>query len=107
MDGTPRPLGAAFDIGCYEFVPFPSHVELTTSSIGIYPNPTPGYVTISGELANFNILVLNVNGQVVLTMTGANAPVTIDLSQLDPGLHFLLVENVLHQAMWLQKIIKE
>lgn len=107
LDGTPRPLGAAFDVGCYEFVPFPSHVELTTSSIGIYPNPTPNYVTINGELANFNILVLNINGQVVLSLTGATAPVTIDLSQLDPGLHFLLVENVLHQPMWLQKIIKE
>lgn len=107
LDGTPRPLGAAFDVGCYEFVPFPSHVELTTSSIGIYPNPTPDYVTINGELANFNILVLNINGQVVLSLTGATAPVTIDLSQLDPGLHFLLVENVLHQPMWLQKIIKE
>jgi len=107
LDGTPRPLGTAFDIGCYEYVPFPSHVEVTTSSIGIYPNPTPDYVTINGEISNFNVQVLDITGQVVLNLTGANTPLTIHLGGLSPGLHFLLVENTNNQLLCLKKIIKE
>lgn len=107
LDGTPRPLGDAFDIGCYEYVPFPSHVEVATNSISIYPNPTPDYVTINGQLANFNVQVLDLNGQVVLNLTGANAPVTIDLNGLSPGLHFLLVENANNQLLGLKTIIKQ
>ncbi len=107
LDGTPRPLGDAFDIGCYEYVPFPAHVEVTGTSIGLYPNPTPDYVTINGDLTNFNLQVLDINGQVVLSLTGASAPLTISLNALNPGLHFLLVENASNQLLCLKKIIKE
>ncbi len=107
LDGTPRPLGAAFDVGCYEHVPFPSYVELTVSSIELYPNPTPDYVTINGDLANFNLRVLDINGQEVLNLTGMSAPVTISLDALNPGLHFLLVEKAGNQLLCLKQIIKE
>ncbi len=107
LDGTPRPLGTAFDIGSYEYTPFPSHVEVAESSISIYPNPTPDYVTINGQLVNFNIHVLNMNGQVVQNLTGANAPVTIHLDDLSPGLHFLLIEKAGNGLLCLKTIIKE
>lgn len=107
LDGTPRPLGGSFDIGCFEHVPFPSHIEVTTNSIEVYPNPTPDYVTINGNFANFNLQVLDINGQTVRNLTGANAPLTIDLNDLQPGLHFLLVENAGNQLLCFKTIIKQ
>ncbi|MEY3368664.1 MAG: hypothetical protein RI973_1819 [Bacteroidota bacterium] len=107
LDGTPRPLGNAFDIGCYEHVPFPSHVEVEALAIGLNANPSPGYVTINGQLTNFNLQVLNTGGQVVRNLTGLNAPVTVQLDDLPPGLHFLLVENGNNQLLSLKIIIKD
>jgi parallel beta-helix repeat protein len=107
LAGTPRPLGSKFDIGCYEFVPFPSHIEVTASSIEVYPNPTQDYVIINGNFTNFNLKVLDINGQVVMNLTGANAPATISLNALQPGLHFLLVEKTGNQLLCLKTIIKQ
>jgi len=107
LDGMLRPLGTAFDIGCYEFVPISGNVELTGASIGLYPNPTSDYVTITGELINFKLQVIDLNGRVVLNLTGASAPLTISLKALSPGLYFLLMENERNQLLCLKKMVKE
>ncbi|MFN0214053.1 MAG: right-handed parallel beta-helix repeat-containing protein [Saprospiraceae bacterium] len=107
LDGKARPFGTAFDIGCYEYDTIVSQMDLTGSSIGFYPNPTPDYLTIKGELANFNLQMLDINGRALLNLRGVSAPLTINLNALSPGLYFLLVENKSNQLLCLKKIIKE
>lgn len=107
LDGTPRPLGTAFDIGAYEFVPISGNTDLTGASIELYPNPTSDYVTITGELTRFNLQVIDINGRVVLHRTGESAPLTVSLKDLPPGSYFLLMENERNQLLGLKKVVKE
>jgi len=107
IDSMPRPLGAGFDIGCYEYASVSGNVDLMGASIELYPNPTPDYMTIRGEFANFNLQVMDVNGRVVLNRTGVSAPLTINLKALPPGLYLLLMENDRNQLICLKKIIKD
>ncbi len=107
LSGATRPLGAAFDIGCYEYASATSAVDLTGASVELHPNPTSDEVTISGELSNFELRVLDVHGRAVLKQTVKSMPLTISLKGLSPGLYFLLVENELNQLQCLRQIIKE
>ncbi|NUO00613.1 MAG: right-handed parallel beta-helix repeat-containing protein [Saprospiraceae bacterium] len=107
LDGAPRPLGAAFDIGCYEFVPISGNGEPSGALIEIFPNPTSDFVTISGEFTHFHLQVIDANGRVVLYRTGAGAPLTVSLKDLSPGVYFLLLENERNQLLGLKKVIRE
>ena len=108
LDGNPRPLGNAYDIGCYEFelTSNQSHIQAVESGITIYPNPFIDFVLIDGDFTNFDIKVFNSMGQLVTDYSNASAPLLLDLSMLPPGLHFISVSNTNQLSMEVFKILK-
>ncbi|NCA86177.1 MAG: T9SS type A sorting domain-containing protein [Clostridia bacterium] len=67
--------------------------ESTSESIGIYPNPTTGVVTLSGIAGYSNVHVIAASGNIVRNLSTDHAgQITIDLSAMSKGiyqLHFI------------------
>lgn len=70
-------------------------ISVEHSAFKVYPNPTNGNVTIEGrrfELDELNVYTLgkkNVTKEVQLTYSNENSSVTIELSDLEPGVYLI------------------
>jgi hypothetical protein len=62
--------------------------EVETSSINVFPNPTDGFITISG--ASGSIKLYDTKGNLLQSWYGAER---IDISNHKPGLYFLSIEE--------------
>ena len=109
LAGVSRPQGSAYDIGCYEseIASGESHIVAEETGITIYPNPFTDTVIIDGELTNFEVKVFDALGQLVADYSGVSAPLTLDLSAIPSGLHFISVSNTQQTLMSVYKILKE
>jgi len=67
------------------------NLGVTDSTIEIFPCPTDGLFTVSGELMSYDIDVLDVNGQVVFSVNNSGSRTDIDLSALGSGVYFVRV----------------
>jgi hypothetical protein len=72
--------------------------EMEGNTIIIFPNPSSGLITLrtSGTfLNNVNVRIINAMGQTVHmeTLTGENDQQKIDLSSLDVGMYYLIIET--------------
>jgi len=72
----------------------------------LYPNPTYGIFKIEGDLQNYFIEILDVNGFVNQNLTGATSPIIIDISSLPSGLYFIRFTNINDNKLAVQKILK-
>ena len=97
-ESVPR-YGHRFDIN--------THVFITDTCIEIFPNPFNDKVVLDGDFTNFNIQIFDSNGQLVTDLTGANAPIEIDLTTLGAGIYFLNVSNSLSNELNFYTIIKQ
>ena len=71
-----------------------------------YPNPTNGIFTIKlGEVANYDVTVINVLGQTVFSKTTKGMNTIIDLSSFDKGVYTVELKN--ENAVYTEKIIVE
>jgi hypothetical protein len=62
-------------------------------SVGVYPNPSTGQITVSGNEALGTIIICNAVGAIVY-QTNTNAlQQNIDLSNNQPGLYLIKVGN--------------
>ncbi len=108
LEGNARPQGMDYDIGSYEFEPTSdAHIVTTPADISIFPNPFTDSVVVDGELADYEIQVLDELGVLVTDYTGSMAPLTIDLSALGAGIYFISVQSTVHSSLSVYKIIKE
>ena len=76
--------------------------ESTESAIKVWPNPTNGVLHIEADNTN-KVEIYNLMGQIVLQ---AEKVETIDLSDLEKGVYFLIVSNK-NGARTVTKVIKE
>jgi len=81
-------------------------VYADNASIELFPNPTQGFFTIEGELLNYDITIMDASGNIFMTLTGENSPITIDISNLPDGLYFVSISHVSNYALCLKTIIK-
>ncbi len=58
-----------------------------------HPNPTPGLFTISGELGDYAIDILDVSGNQYQQLSNTGTSVTVDINGLPVGLYFIRVRN--------------
>ncbi len=109
ITGIARPQGGTYDIGCYEFEFTSSlpHIEAELSGITIFPNPFSDTVVVDGELAEFNVKVLDAGGQLVVDYSNQLTPIVIDFSDLPAGLHFISVQKSNNTLMEVYKILKQ
>ncbi len=84
-----------------------SHVITEVNAINIYPNPFTDQVVIGGELANYEIKVVDLVGNIVVDYTGVDGPLIIDLEALGVGLYFLSIQSTVDAHLSVYKIIKE
>lgn len=59
----------------------------------IFPNPTNSHLTISGDLRNSEIVILNNFGQVILTQKMNAINTVIDVRELNTGTYFIWISN--------------
>ncbi len=79
--------------------------DQNTSSFSIYPNPNNGRFTlVSGSDDAFNIMVVNMQGQQILT-SEISGTTTINLSDQPKGVYFIRLSNVISTSI--QKIVIE
>ncbi len=83
-----------------------SHIEATQNSIELFPNPTQNEFTVTGDLQNYQIEILNASGTLLQTVNSTNTSHTIDISELPQGLFFIKLSNLTNNNLVLQQIIK-
>lgn len=81
-------------------------IEVQDDYIQVFPNPTTSTVEVDGSFSNVNIKILNASGQEVQDYSNVSPPLIIDINDLPQGMHFILIESVLHNSLVLKKIIK-
>lgn len=84
-----------------------TNIEVSSTDINVYPNPTNQFFTIEGELVNYDIDILNASGQVVLNIDSNNNIETIDITTLGSGLYLIRMEHKTNSSLLIQKIIKD
>ncbi len=74
-------------------------IEIQTNKITLFPTPAQNILHIDTELdLNKSIHVFNMLGQLVLTQTEMEVPYSVDVSTLDNGLYFLVLNNEQRQV---------
>ena len=79
---------------------------LADIDITLYPNPTQGLFQISGTLSEYQIDILDVNGNVFRNLSGNQSNLTIDINDLPGGTYFLRVIHQNHGSLKMEKILK-
>jgi len=60
--------------------------------LNVYPNPVNDVLNIQAKEMQ-KLSIMNIVGQQVLSMNNVNDQVSIDVSQLNPGIYFVIIEN--------------
>ncbi len=109
LDKNIRPGGSDIDIGAYEFQSLVTSTsyELNTNDIQLFPNPVAGVLNIEGDFEDYNIEILNTNGQIVQTLTGSLSPLNINVSTLGAGLYFLRIRKIGNNELSVFSIVKK
>lgn len=77
------------------------------SGVEIFPNPTQGRFILRGELADYNIRVLDAVGRVHRSYSDVSSEVDIDISALPSGTYFIALTHMINQKIDVQLLIKQ
>ncbi len=84
-----------------------SDLVLEVDALTLYPNPTNGIFKIEGMTSQYEILVLDILGNIHQDLTNAiDQDISIDLSSLPSGMYFISVQSISNNTVWIEKIIK-
>jgi parallel beta-helix repeat protein len=92
LDGNPRPMGAAFDIGCYEFLMTKVASKATSPEIAAYPNPARGRIFLAYDDRNAKLIhmeLIDLTGKSIRMFDPSQK--TLDLEGISAGCYFLRV----------------
>ena len=106
FDCESRPKDGGPDLGADEFNSITTDVVLESSGISLYPNLVENTFTIEGLLQDYDIDVLDANGQVHQSYPQSSGTVTIDISGLPNGLYFVRINHKQSAWMGMQLILK-
>ncbi len=67
--------------------------EFEISKVNIYPNPTSNSWNINSDYTIENVLVYDVSGKVIMTLTPNTLQTIIDASSLNAGIYFAKIET--------------
>lgn len=89
------------------YLPNNVHFGANATGIEVFPNPINEYINIIGELNNYTIEVIDINGNVLNTYINLFDRLTIDSSELPAGMHFIIISSDINSDIIVQKIITE
>lgn len=81
-------------------------IKVEESCIEIYPNPTPGKFTVSGNLSLFKIEILYADGKNFQTINSTGNVHVLDLSTLPAGTFLIKILSKSNNLLEVRKIIK-
>ncbi|MDQ3141628.1 MAG: right-handed parallel beta-helix repeat-containing protein [Bacteroidota bacterium] len=107
FDHRIRPIGSAYDLGCFEF-PEATSTESPTNSkaLSVFPNPVSNWIHIEGAEEYSGIQILDPLGIINLEIRGTELPNKVNLATLIPGIYFLRVTNGVNGDCSTIKVIK-
>ena len=110
FDGDARVLFSSIDIGADEYtgtiVPGDVNFAVSPICIEILYDPTPQFITVDGTFTDATIDILNSSLVPVQSIGQSNGPVTIDISTLGAGTHYISIESNTYSDMNILQIIK-
>jgi len=82
-----------------------SVIENSGISFTIFPNPTPGNLTIKSENNFSKVEIFNFLGQTVITQLATNNTTSLNVSQLNAGIYFVRITT--EHGVGVQKFVKQ
>jgi hypothetical protein len=75
-------------------------------NINIYPNPTTGIIKVNSlnSLDIYDLNIININGEVVVSEKNQREPIILDLSHLPNGIYIL--KALTNNGLFTKKIVK-
>ena len=80
--------------------------ELNAGSFAVYPNPSNGLVTVSSTDMISKVVVINVLGEVMKSISADSKQVLVDITDLKSSVYFIQITDAKNQTR-IQKIVKE
>ena len=81
-------------------------ITLEVDGISIVPNPVENYFQIKGITSDFNMDIIDVNGNVFMNINTMNPSLLVDVSSLPSGMYFIRIQNINSGQLSVEKIIK-
>lgn len=75
-------------------------------TLSLYPNPLENWFQIKGSLSNYNIDVIDVVGNVLLSVNNVDEFYAVNISELPAGIYFISINNTNETHLAIKKIIK-
>lgn len=87
-------------------VGIPCPADGLAPEFAIYPNPASHSCTVNlQETADVQVELMNLTGQTILSQTGRDQQVSLDLSKLSKGMYLIKVTNLSNHQVAIKKII--
>lgn len=83
-----------------------TNLELNELCIEIHPDPSNTLYTISGLLVNYNIDIIDANGNIYSSLDNTGSVISINTDTLPPGIYRVRVTDANNTTMCVEKIIK-
>lgn len=82
------------------------NIGLSNSCIEVFPNPTNNIFTITGTLPQYNIDIIDANGNVYSNINNVGTEINIDMSSLPSGTFIVRITDPNNNQMCVEKILK-
>lgn len=82
-------------------------VLLDVIDINILPNPCNDWFIIEGAIDHYMIELYDSNSQLVANYAGTEGRLIINTSDIPPGLYIIKIKSLIHQRLYVEKIIKQ
>jgi len=82
------------------------HLTISEESIELMPNPATSYFSIKGDMSTYNVEVMDISGQVVLSLDNVETEHHIDISSLGTGAYFVRLRQPDNNHLHVQLMIK-
>jgi len=108
INGTLRPIGLTYDIGAFEHIPFDClpDIVLDPQSINLIPNAIQNQFTIFGNSTNYDIMIVDANGQAIQDLSNQTLPHIVNVGSIPSGLFFIKTINNLNNEISVELMIK-
>ena len=81
--------------------------DVQNVQFSIFPNPVRNQLTISGDLSQYTLEIVDINGQRYKLINTTEQSQTVDITGLPPGIYVVKLIDDIHQTTWTELIVKQ